>query len=526
MANGFIDRSQEQSANYPLEKLIRSRKGLREEIDFTQEGRIPPSAIEVEQEVLGSILISTDAIERVINVFAEESDTIFYEYKHRAIYKAMLRLYNRREAIDLVTMSDELKRNEELEKVGGYYYLAELSNKVATAANVEYYAIIVKEKYLYRRLISVATQVSRLSYDQSQDVFELIEQASQEVFKISQAGIKKKASDIKSLLKEAVGVIQTLQSRKTSVTGVTSGFTDLDKLTAGFQPSDLIIVAARPSTGKTALSLAFARNAAVEAKVPVLFFSLEMAELQLAMRMLCAEAMADAQDVRTGKITSAEMTNIAARMDRLSQSEILIDDTAGISIIELAAKARRLKQERNIGMIIVDYLQLIQPVKDGKTNREQEIAQISRTLKALAKELKIPVIALAQLNRSVENRGGDRKPQLSDLRESGSIEQDADVIMFLSRPEVYGTTNFADGSSTKDVIEVLIGKQRNGPTGEIRLKFLKNYGRFESMTNVYSASDFAPREEQKMIGAAEQITRDNPPPKPDEPTVNTDDAPF
>lgn len=526
MASGFIDRSQEQSANYPLEKLIRVRKGFREEIDFAQEGRIPPNAVDVEQEVLGGILLGGEAIEKVINVFGEESDTIFYEFKHRLIYKAMLRLYNRREAIDLVTLSDELKRNEELEKVGGYYYLAELSNKVATAANVEYYAIIVKEKYLYRRLISVATQISKMAYDQSQDVFELIEQASQEIFKISQAGIKKKASDIKTLLKEAVSVIQSLQARKTAVTGVSSGFSDLDKLTAGFQGSDLIIIAARPSTGKTALALAIARNAAVETKTPVLFFSLEMAETQLAMRLLCAEAMADAQRVRTGQLTPQELSSIAMRMDRLSQSEIYIDDTAGISIIELAAKARRMKQERNIGMIVVDYLQLIQAVRDGKANREQEIAQISRTLKSLAKELKIPVISLAQLNRSVENRGGDRKPQLSDLRESGSIEQDADVIMFLSRPEVYGVQNFPDGSSTKDVIVIDIGKQRNGPTGEVKLKFIKQYGRFESLTSIYTAADFAPRDEQKLMGVAEQVERDNPPPPPPPESIDTDDAPF
>jgi len=525
MAGGFIDRSQETSGSYPLEKFMKVRKGFREEVDFTKEGRVPPNAVEVEQEVLGSILLQSDAIQKVIEIFGDESDAIFYEHKHRVIYKAMLRLYNRREAIDIITLTDELKRQEELEKVGGSYAIAELSNKVATAANVEYYAIIVKEKYLYRRLIAIATQVSAAAYDQSIDVFDLIEQASQEVFRVSQAGIKKKASDIKTLLKDATKLIEALQQRKSSVTGVASGFPDLDKLTAGFQRSDMIIIAARPSTGKTALALAFARNAAVETKTPVLFFSLEMAEQQLAIRMLCAEAMADSNAVRTGRVSSQDMVNIMARMDKLAQSPIFIDDTAGISIIELGAKARRMKQEHNIGMIIIDYLQLITPVKDGKNSREQEIAQISRSLKALAKELQIPVIALAQLNRSIEQRGGDRKPQLSDLRESGSIEQDADVVMFLSRPEAYGVQNFPDGSSTKDVIVVDVGKQRNGPVGDVKLKFLKQYGKFESLTSTYSAEDFAMLDQRKLERAADNLERDNLPPEPLN-TLNPDDAPF
>jgi replicative DNA helicase len=524
---GFIDRSQETSGPYPLDKMVGSRRGFRPEIDFSKEGRIPPCAVDVEQEVLGCILLQGDAIERVIQVLGEDADMVFYDIRHRTIFKAMLRLYMRREAVDLVTLSDELKRNEELERVGGNYHIAELSNKVATAANVEYYAIIIKEKYLYRRLISVATQVSKLSYDQSVDVFDLVEQASQEVFKISQAGIKKKASDIKSLLKEATRMIESLRARKTSVTGVASGFSELDNLTAGFQSSDMIIIAARPSTGKTAFALSLARHAAVETGTPVLIFSLEMAEIQLATRMLCAEAFVDAQQVRTGRISSSDMTNIVSRMDRLSQAEIYIDDTPAISIIELGAKARRLKQEKNIGMIVVDYLQLISPVKEGgKSNREQEIAQISRSLKALAKELNIPILALAQLNRSVEQRSGDRRPQLSDLRESGSIEQDADVVMFLSRPETYGIQNFPDGSSTKDVVEVVIGKQRNGPIGDIKLKFLRQYGRFETMTTVYTSANLEQAgDDSKALRAAGEIERTSQPPASGM-MLNPDDAPF
>ncbi|MFN3426814.1 MAG: replicative DNA helicase [Candidatus Thermochlorobacter sp.] len=522
---GFIDRSQETSGTYPLEKLLKSRRSLKEGIDFAKEGRMPPSAVDVEQEVLGCILLDGHAIEEVIKIFGSDAEKVFYEPKHSIIFKAMCRLYNRRDPIDIVSVSDELKRHEELDKVGGYYAIAELSNKVATAANVSYYAKLVKEKYLYRRLIALSTNIISAAYDQSLEVFDLIEQAAQEIFRISQTGIKKDALLIKDLLKQATKVIEELQARKSAVTGVPSGFADLDRLTAGFQKSDMIIIAARPSTGKTALALSFARHAAVEARVPVLFFSLEMAELQLAQRMLCAEAMVDSNLVRTGRISSQDMVNIMARMDKLAQAPIFIDDTPGISIIELSAKARRMKQEHNIGMVIIDYLQLITPVKDGKSNREQEIAQISRSLKSLAKELNIPVVSLAQLNRSIEQRGADRKPQLSDLRESGSIEQDADVVIFLSRPELYGVQNFPDGLSTKDIIVVDIGKQRNGPIGEVRLKFLKQFGKFESLSSVYTAADFSVHDEQRSQQAAERLERDALPPKPPE-TLNPDDAPF
>lgn len=528
MQGSFLDKGQDINRAYPLDKMVGSRRAFRSEIDFTQEGRIPPNAVEREQDVLSCILIDPGAIERVLEVFGESGETVFYDAKHRTIFKSMMALYNRRDAIDIITVSEELKRNEELDKIGGNVFLAELSNKVASAANVEYYAYFIKEKSLYRRLISISTQISTKSYQQNTDVFDLIELASQEIFQLSQAGIKKKASDIKSLLKDATRMIESLRSRKSAITGVASGFTELDKLTAGFQPSDMIIIAARPSTGKTAFSLALARNAAVEAKAPVLFFSLEMSEIQLATRLLCAEAYVESQLVRTGKISSQDMTNIVSRMDKLSQAEIYIDDTPAISIIELAAKARRLKQEKNIGMIVVDYLQLISAVKDGKTNREQEIALISRSLKSVAKELQIPVIALAQLNRAMEQRSGDKRPQLSDLRESGSIEQDADVVMFLSSPERNGIQNFPDGSSTKDIIEIIIGKQRNGPIGDVKLKFLRQYGRFESVSNIYTDADFQPVQQNQIETAAETIEKDSQKDSPSASSfiIDSEDAPF
>ena len=432
---------------------------LSRDIDFSQESRVPPYSTEIEQEVLACILLEGEPVEQVIQIYGESREKVFYEQRHQLIYKAMLELYQKRQAIDLITVSEELSRMNELANVGGRQYLAELTNKVVSSANIEYYAKLAKEKHLYRRLISISAQISNAAYSSETDVFDLVELASQQFFSISQAGIKKQASNIKELLKNATRMLETLSSSQTSVTGVSSGFSELDELTAGFQLSDLIIIAARPSAGKTAFALALARNAAVDFDKPVLFFSLEMAEIQLAIRLMCAEAYVESQAVRTGRITPEMMGKIINSMDALAESKLFIDDTPGISIMELMAKARRMKQEHDIGMVVVDYLQLVSPVRDGKSNREQEIAQISRSLKALAKELNIPVISLAQLNRSVEQRSGERKPQLSDLRESGSIEQDADMVMFLSRPEMFGLKNFDDGTSTKDIVEVIIGRE-------------------------------------------------------------------
>ena len=510
---------------------------LSRDIDFSQESRVPPYSTEIEQEVLACILLEGEPVEQVIQIYGESREKVFYEQRHQLIYKAMLELYQKRQAIDLITVSEELSRMNELANVGGRQYLAELTNKVVSSANIEYYAKLAKEKYLYRRLISISAQISCAAYGSATDVFDLVELASQQFFSISQAGIKKKASNIKELLKNATRMLETLSSSQMSVTGISSGYSELDELTAGFQPSDLIIIAARPSAGKTAFALALARNAAVDFDKPVLFFSLEMAEIQLAVRLMCAEAYVESQVVRTGRITPEMMGKIINSMDALAESKLFIDDTPSISIMELMAKARRMKQEHDIGMVVVDYLQLVSPVRDGKSNREQEIAQISRSLKALAKELNIPVISLAQLNRSVEQRSGERKPQLSDLRESGSIEQDADMVMFLSRPEMFGLKNFDDGTSTKDIVEVIIGKQRNGPVGMIRLRFLKNYGRFLSTTNVYSTDNYGEPESNGSDSTSQspppqiQPPLPEPPPptgvdKPPDSFIAPDDAPF
>jgi len=505
---------------------------LSRDIDFSKESRVPPYSIEVEQEVLACILLEDDPIEQVIQIFGDNGEGVFYEKRHQIIYKAMLTLYQKRQAIDLITVSEELSRVGELDNVGGRPYLGELSGKVISSANIEYYARLVKEKFLYRRLISISSHISGAAYNTSMDIFDLVENASQQFFNISQAGIKKKATSIKELLKTATRMIENLGSSHSSVTGIGSGFSELDEYTAGFQPSDMIIIAARPSAGKTAFSLALARNAAVNFNTPVLFFSLEMAEIQLAVRLMCAEAYVESQLVRRGQISPEMMNKIINSMDALADAKLFIDDTPGISIMELTAKTRRMKQEHGIGMVVVDYLQLVTPVRDGRSNREQEIAQISRSLKALAKELNIPVIALAQLNRSVEQRSGDRRPQLSDLRESGSIEQDADMVMFLSRPEMYGIKNFEDGSSTKDITEVVIGKQRNGPIGTIRLLFLKNYGRFQSTANSYITASEPEQHQQVEAPRPATASFPEPPSLPEPPPIddsylnNTDSAPF
>ena len=500
---------------------------LGRDIDFSKESRVPPCSLEVEQEVLACILLEDDPIEQVIQIFGENYEAVFYEKRHQIIFRAMLQLYQKRQAIDLITVSEELSRVSELDNIGGRSYLGELSAKVISAANIEYYARLVKEKFLYRRLISISSHISSAAYNTSMDVFDLVENASQQFFNISQAGIKKKATSIKDLLKTATRMIENLSEAQSSVTGIGSGFSDLDALTAGFQPSDLIIIAARPSAGKTAFSLALARNAAVDFNTPVLFFSLEMAEIQLAMRLMCAEAYVESQKVRRGQISPEMMNKIINSMDALADAKLFIDDTAGISIMEITAKTRRMKQEHGIGMVVVDYLQLVSPVRDGKSNREQEIAQISRSLKALAKELNIPIIALAQLNRSVEQRSGDRRPQLSDLRESGSIEQDADMVMFLSRPEMFGKNTFEDGTSTKDIAEVIIGKQRNGPVGDVRLLFLKNYGRFQSTANTYLSGGTAEHQQPAQGGTYQEAFLPEPPPYDADNFVNnSDSAPF
>lgn len=433
--------------------------------------KLPPQSIESEQSVLGGIIIDNDAIHKVIELLRPED---FYKESHQKIYQAMISLYERGEPLDLITLTDELKRLKVLDKVGGAAYLAQLAESVPTAANILHYARIVKEKALLRQLISAATEIITDCYKEEEDIEELLDRAEQLIFSISEYRIRPSFYPIREILKETFKVIERLYERKELVTGVPSGFKDLDRLTAGFQPSDLIIVAGRPSMGKTAFCLNIAHYAAVHARVPTAIFSMEMSKEQVAMRMLCAEAKVNASKVRSGFLSEADLQKLTLAASILSDAPIVIDDTPALSVLELRAKARRLKGEMSLGLIIIDYLQLMRG-RSNAESREKEISEISRSLKALAKELQIPVIAISQLSRRAEDRPG-RRPQLADLRESGAIEQDADLILFIYRDEVYNPN-----TPKKGIAEIIIGKQRNGPTGTVELAYIPELTTFKDL---------------------------------------------
>ncbi len=439
-------------------------------------GRVPPQAVDVEMAVLGAMLLEKEAIAKAIEVLDEAA---FYKPAHQMIYGAVLGLFEHGEPVDLITLIEELRRRGQLEKAGGEYYLTELTTKVTSAANVEFHAHIVLEKALMRQLIQSSSQVVSRAYSETEDALELLDEAEQRIFQISEQRMKKSFVSMNTAVHSTMELLESIHGKHSGITGVPGGFPEIDNLTGGFQKSDLIIVAGRPSQGKTALVLSLARNASVVHNIPVGLFSLEMSTQQLVMRLICAEARVDAHSVRTGRLPEDEWRKLSTSVGRLYKAKIFIDDTPALGILEVRAKARRLKAEHNAGMIIVDYLQLMQGPKNAPS-REQEISAISRSLKALAKELNIPVIALSQLNRAVEARG-DKRPLLADLRESGAIEQDADVVMFVHRPEMYGIEKDENGDPTEGVAEILIGKQRNGPTGSVRLAFVKQYARFENL---------------------------------------------
>jgi replicative DNA helicase len=440
------------------------------------EGRVPPQAVEVEAAVLGAMLLEKEAIAKAVEVLLPDA---FYKPAHESIFDAMVNLFERSEPVDLITLTEELRRRGQLEKVGGEYYLTELSSKVAGTSNIEYHAHIVLEKALMRQLISSSSEVITRAYSETEDALGLLDDAEQRIFDISERRMKKSFITMNTAVHKTMDMLQSIHGKHSGVTGVPSGFTDLDNLTGGFQNSDLIIVAGRPSQGKTALVLSAARNAAVLHDIPVGFFSLEMSAHQLVMRLMCAEAKVDAHKVRTGRLPEDEWKKLSMSVGRLYKAKIFIDDSPALTILELRAKARRLKAEHNVGLIVVDYLQLMQGARSAQS-REQEISGISRSLKALAKEIDIPVVALSQLNRALEARS-DKRPALADLRESGAIEQDADVVIFVHRPEMFGIEKDPDsGETTEGLAEIIIGKQRNGPTDTVRLQFIKHYARFEN----------------------------------------------
>ena len=444
-------------------------------------GRIPPQAVDLEEAVLGAIMLEKDAVIAVMDILKPES---FYKEAHKKIFQAIIELSQKHEPIDILTVTETLKKSGQLEEVGGAIYITQLTSRVASAAHLEFHARIVTQKYIQRELIRVTSEIQAKAFDDSQDVDELLDFSEQELFEIAEGNIKKETVKLNKLIQEAINQIEEASKREDNLSGVPSGFTKLDRITSGWQNSDLIIIAARPSMGKTAFVLSMARNIAVDHHRPIAVFSLEMASLQLTNRLIVSETELPADRIRNGRLEPWEWEQLDIRIKNLVEAPIFIDDTAAISIFELRAKCRRLKNLYDVQVIVIDYLQLMSGNTDNRGSREQEVSNISRSLKGIAKELNVPIIALSQLNRSVELRSGSKKPQLSDLRESGAIEQDADIVIFIHRPEKYGLDVDDSGNSLKGIAQIIVAKHRNGAVGEISLKFKEEFAKFSDLDAV------------------------------------------
>jgi replicative DNA helicase len=479
-------------------------------------GKLPPQALDLEEAILGALMLEKNALTAVVEFLRPEH---FYTEQHKEIYSAIIELFKASEPVDMRTVVAQLRKSGKLELVGGAYYIAELTSKVSSAANIEYHARIIIEMAIKRDLIQIASQIHHDAYEDTTDVFELLDKTEQNIFQISDSNLRKNYDSMKSLMFQATKELQEKRNHKDGLTGIPSGFSRLDRVTSGWQKSDLVIIAARPGMGKTAFIVSALRNAAVDFSIPVAIFSLEMASLQLVNRLISAEAELDSEKIKKGNLADFEWQQMVHKTTRLSSAPIFIDDTPALSILELRAKCRRLKAEHNIQMIVVDYLQLMKG-EAGSGNREQEIASISRALKGIAKELSVPVIALSQLSRGVETRGGDKRPQLSDLRESGSIEQDADIVMFLYRPEYYKITVDEEGMPTQGMAEVVIAKHRNGSLENVKLKFIGKYTKFAD----YDAPDGLTPMSSITRESRLNTFRDNP--SPSGPSGGDDDAPF
>lgn len=436
--------------------------------------KMPPQNLEAEMAVLGSMLIEEHAIAEAIELLDSHC---FYSDSNKRIFERILKLYSDSKAVDIVTLIEELKKTEELDKVGGVTYITGLTTVVPTAANIKHYALIVKEKSILRNLIFTATNIISESYDSHGEVDRILDRAERMIFEISSKKVDSNFAPIKEVIKDSIETIDSLYQKKAHVTGLPTGFTDFDSMTAGLHSSDLIVFAGRPSMGKSAFITCIAEHIGVIEKIPLVIFSLEMSKEQLVQRMLCSHARVNAHNVRTGFLSQSDWPRLTNAAGKLSEAPIFIDDTAGLSVLELRAKARRLKSQHNIQLIMVDYLQLMQGLP-GSENRQQEISEISRSLKALARELNVPLIAVSQLSRAVETRQ-DHRPQLSDLRESGAIEQDADLVGLLLREEYYNPTE-----ENRGIAEIIIAKQRNGPVGSAKLTFIKDFTRFENLAMV------------------------------------------
>ncbi|PCJ66486.1 MAG: replicative DNA helicase [Bacteroidetes bacterium] len=438
--------------------------------------KLQPQARDLEEAVLGAMMLEKHAPEKVANFLKPNA---FYVESHQLIYEAIIHLFGEGNPIDILTVTEQLRKSGNLETVGGAYYITTLTNKVSSAANIEYHAHIVMQKSIQRQLISVAGEIGEEAFLETSDAFELLDQAEKKLFDIKNSSMSKSYDDVGDLIAKAIKDIEQSKANGDGLTGVPTGFTELDRMTSGWQKSDLIILAARPGMGKTAFVLAMARNAAVLANKSVAIFSLEMSSLQLVKRLIASEAELSSEKIRSGKLEEHEWQQLHTKISTIEDAKLVIDDTPALTILDLKAKARRIHRKRGLDMIIIDYLQLMRAEEGNKSagNREQEISYISRSLKGLAKELNIPVIALSQLSRAVEQRQ-DKRPMLSDLRESGSIEQDADLVTFIFRPEYYGITQDEEGNDTTGLTEIIIRKHRNGSPGTVNLKFIKHFGKF------------------------------------------------
>lgn len=442
-------------------------------------GKLPPQATDLEEAVLGAMMLEQNAVNTVIDILKPAS---FYKEANARIYEVIMSLFQKGEPIDLLTVTHGLRKAGQLELVGGPLYISQLTNRVASTANIETHARIIAQKFIQRELIRISNEVIKDAYDESSDVFDLLDKAESNLFQVAEGNIRKNYDKMSSLIKTALDQIETARQNTSGVSGVPSGFVALDRVTSGWQRSDMIVVAARPGMGKTAFVLSMARNMAVEHQIPVAIFSLEMSSVQLVQRLIASETEISAEKLRKGSLEDHEFQQLHHRIGRIAEAPIFIDDTPALSVFELRAKCRRLKAQHGIQIVIIDYLQLMTAGGDSKTgNREQEISTISRSIKQIAKELDVPVIALSQLSRQVETRGGDKRPLLSDLRESGAIEQDADIVAFIYRAEYYKIDTDADGNPTEGTGEIIIAKHRNGSLEDVKLRFIGRLAKFANL---------------------------------------------
>lgn len=449
-------------------------------------GITPPAVVEFEEAVLGALMLEKDAVFTVVDIIKPE---YFYNDAHGKIFAAICKLSADHKPIDMHTVTQQLKINGDLETVGGPFYLAQLTNKIASTAHLEYHSRIIAQKFIQRELIKVGADIQKRAFEETDDVSDMLDAAEQDLFKIAEGNIKKEVSRIDAVLKDAMKQIEEASKKPDGLSGVPSGFTELDRMTSGWQPSDLLIIAARPAMGKTAFVLSMARNTAVDHNIPVAIFSLEMSSVQLVNRLISSESEIPSEKLKRGQLADWEWLQLEHKIRNLEEAPLYIDDTPALSVTELRTKLRRLVMQSHIKLVIIDYLQLM--TASGMASREQEVSTISRSLKAIAKELSVPIIALSQLNRSVEMRAGDKRPQLSDLRESGAIEQDADMVMFIHRPDYYGITADEEGRSLIGLAEIIVAKHRSGSVGDVRLRFKKEFTRFCDLEESLPVGDAA-----------------------------------